>query len=189
MTTATPDHARAVDELPGWVRGSWLIPLVLGLLMVVLGIVLLFNLGASVGTLRWLVVISLLFSAVEALATASLRSKPWVGYLVGALYFVGAVVGVLWPGITLFVLVIVVGASLFAGGLVQAGLAFSGRRTTRGWGWAFAAGIVSVIAGLIFLFGSPVLSVLALALVLAVQVIVAGAVLVSLAFALRKVTR
>ncbi|HYN30153.1 MAG TPA: DUF308 domain-containing protein, partial [Dermatophilaceae bacterium] len=133
MTAASPttDHARAVDELPGWVRGSWLVPLVLGLAMAVLGVVLLFNVGASVGTLRWLVVISLLFSAVEALATASLRSKPWVGYLVGLLYVLGAVVGVAWPGITLLVLVLVVGASLFAGGLVQAGLAFSGRHTTR----------------------------------------------------------
>lgn len=191
MTAASPttDHARAVDELPGWVRGSWLVPLVLGLAMAVLGVVLLFNVGASVGTLRWLVVISLLFSAVEALATASLRSKPWVGYLVGLLYVLGAVVGVAWPGITLLVLVLVVGASLFAGGLVQAGLAFSGRHTTRGWGWSFVAGLISVVAGLVFLFGSPVLSVLVLALVLAVQVIVSGAVLVSLAFTLRRATR
>lgn len=191
--TATPgsptsDHTRSVDELPGWVRRTWLVPLVLGGLMMLLGVLLLVNLGASVSTLRWLVVISLLFSSVEALATASSRVRPWVGYLAAALYLVGAIVGIVWPQITLFVLVITVGAALFVGGLVQAGAAFGSRSTTRGWGWPFAFGLLSVIAGLIFLFGSPVLSVLVLALVLAVQVITSGAVLVGIAFTIRKAT-
>ncbi len=181
-------RARAVDELPSWIRRSWIAPLVLGVIMVLLGIVLLFNVGASVGTLRWLVVFALLLEAVEAVATASARTRPWVGYLAAAFYFVGAVVGVVWPGITLLVLVLVVGLSLFAGGLVRAGHAIGARATLRGWGWSLFAGILSVIAGLIFLFGNAVLSVLVLALVLAVQIILTGANLISLSLALRRAT-
>jgi hypothetical protein len=38
-----------------------------------------------VSTLRWLVVFSLILTAIEAFATASLRRRPWVGWLVGHL--------------------------------------------------------------------------------------------------------
>lgn len=182
------NQSRAVEELPGWIRRSWTVSLVLGLLMVVLGVVLLFNVGASVDTLRWLVVFALALEAVEALATASARTRPWVGYLAAACYLIGAVVGVVWPVITLFALVLTVGAALLVGGLVRAGHAVSARATLRGWGWSLFAGVLSVVAGLIFLFGSPVVSVLVLALVLAVQIIMTGAMLVSLSLALRQAT-
>jgi uncharacterized membrane protein HdeD (DUF308 family) len=43
---------RGVDDLPKWVRGSWLVPLVIGILMLILGLVLLFNVNAGIGTLR-----------------------------------------------------------------------------------------------------------------------------------------
>ena len=43
---------RGVDDLPKWVRRSWLVPLVIGILMLILGLVLLFNVNAGIGTLR-----------------------------------------------------------------------------------------------------------------------------------------
>jgi uncharacterized membrane protein HdeD (DUF308 family) len=30
------------------------------------------------------------------------------------------------------------------------------------WGWAFALGLISVLAGLVFLFGNPIISVVVL---------------------------
>jgi uncharacterized membrane protein HdeD (DUF308 family) len=185
--TSVPD-ARGVDDLPDWVRRTWLVPLILGTALVVLGLILLFNLDASVGTLRWLVVISLVLAAVEAFATASLRAKAWVGWVVGFIYLVGAIIGIVWPGVTLFVLVITVGISLLIGGIVQAVMAWQSRATATGWGWGFAFGLLSVVAGLFFLFGSPADSVLILALVLAFYVFIIGVTLVILAFAIRRAT-
>jgi uncharacterized membrane protein HdeD (DUF308 family) len=185
--TSVPD-ARGVDDLPDWVRRTWLVPLILGTALVVLGLILLFNLDASVGTLRWLVVISLVLAAVEAFATASLRTKAWVGWVVGFVYLVGAIIGIVWPGVTLFVLVITVGISLLIGGIVQAVMAWQSRATATGWGWGFAFGLLSVVAGLFFLFGSPADSVLILALVLAFYVFIIGVTLVILAFAIRRAT-
>jgi uncharacterized membrane protein HdeD (DUF308 family) len=175
--TSVPD-ARGVDDLPDWVRRTWLVPLILGTALVVLGLILLFNLDASVGTLRWLVVISLVLAAVEAFATASLRAKAWVGWVVGFVYLVGAIIGIVWPGVTLFVLVIT----------VQAVMAWQAKATATGWGWGFAFGLLSVVAGLFFLFGSPADSVLILALVLAFYVFIIGVTLVVLAFAIRRAT-
>jgi uncharacterized membrane protein HdeD (DUF308 family) len=185
--TSVPD-ARGVDDLPDWVRRTWLVPLILGTALVVLGLILLFNLDASVGTLRWLVVISLVLAAVEAFATASFRDKAWVGWVVGFVYLVGAIIGIVWPGVTLFVLVITVGISLLIGGIVQAVMAWQSKATATGWGWGFAFGLLSVVAGLFFLFGSPADSVLILALVLAFYVFIIGVTLVVLAFAIRRAT-
>jgi uncharacterized membrane protein HdeD (DUF308 family) len=185
--TSVPD-ARGVDDLPDWVRRTWLVPLILGTALVVLGLILMFNLDASVGTLRWLVVISLVLAAVEAFATASFRDKAWVGWVVGFVYLVGAIIGIVWPGVTLFVLVITVGISLLIGGIVQAVMAWQSKATATGWGWGFAFGLLSVVAGLFFLFGSPADSVLILALVLAFYVFIIGVTLVVLAFAIRRAT-
>ena len=185
--TSVPD-ARGVDDLPDWVRRTWLVPLILGTALVVLGVILMFNLDASVGTLRWLVVISLVLAAVEAFATASFRDKAWVGWVVGFVYLVGAIIGIVWPGVTLFVLVITVGISLLIGGIVQAVMAWQSKATATGWGWGFAFGLLSVVAGLFFLFGSPADSVLILALVLAFYVFIIGITLVVLAFAIRRAT-
>ena len=89
---------------------------------------------------------------------------------------------------TLFVLVITVGISLLIGGIVQAVMAWQSKATATGWGWGFAFGLLSVVAGLFFLFGSPADSVLILALVLAFYVFIVGVTLVVLAFAIRRAT-
>ena len=188
VSATTPGDSRSVDDLPTWVRRSWLIPLVLGILMLILGLVLLFNIEAGIETLRWLVLFALIFAAIEAFATASLRTKPWVGWLVGIAYVIGAILSIVWPGLELLALVIIVGASLLVGGILQAIMAWRARNAAKGWGWSFAFGLLSVVAGLVFLFGSPVVSLVVLAVVLAIYVIMTGATLIALALAVRKAT-
>jgi uncharacterized membrane protein HdeD (DUF308 family) len=183
-TTIDP---RGVDDLPTWVRRSWLVPLILGILLAVAGVILLVNVNAGINTLRWLVVIELVLAAAQAFATASLRHRPWVGWLAGALYLVGAIVGVVWPDVTLLALLITVGVSLLVAGAVQAGQSWQLRGSAHGWGWSFAVGVLSVIAGLVFLFGNPVISLTVLAIVLAIYTIMAGVTLIMMALVVRRV--
>ena len=185
---STEIRSTGVEDLPGWVKRSWLVPLVIGIALTLFGVVMLVNIGTGVRTLRWLVVIGLLLAAVEAFATASLRRRPWVGWLCGALYVLGAIITTVWPAITLQALAIVVGASFAAGGLVQAAYAWSARRTARGWGWAFALGLLTLVAGLVFLCGNPAITATVLAIVLACYTIFAGLTLLVLAFAVRRIT-
>jgi uncharacterized membrane protein HdeD (DUF308 family) len=180
-------HIDRTDGLPAWFRRSWLVPLVLGLLLTVGGVVMLVNVGAGVRTLRWLVVLNLVLAAIQALATASLRERPWVGTVAGLGYLLGAVVGIVWPEVTLLVLVLVVGISLLVTGAVQAAAAFRARREVGGWGWSFALGLLGVVAGLVVLLGNPVITVVALAVVLGCYLIVAGVTVLALALALRRV--
>jgi uncharacterized membrane protein HdeD (DUF308 family) len=188
MTTPPATDARGVDDLPDWVRRSWLIPLIIGIAFAILGLILLFNTNAGVATLRWLVVIALVFAAIEAFATASLRTRPWVGWLVGFIMLAGAVIGIVWPGITLLVLVITVGVSLLVGGVIHAVMAWQLKGSVTGWGWGFALGLLEIVAGLILLFGSPVNSVTYIAIVLAIYVFITGFTMIMLAFAVRRVT-
>jgi uncharacterized membrane protein HdeD (DUF308 family) len=188
VSATTPGDSRSVDDLPTWVRRSWLIPLVLGILMLILGLVLLFNIEAGIETLRWLVLFALILAAIEAFATPSLRTKPWVGWLVGIAYLIGAIMSIVWPGLELLALVIIVGASLLVGGILQAIMAWRARNAAKGWGWSSAVGLLSAVAGLVFLFGSPIVSLVVLAVVLAIYVIMTGATLIALALAVRKAT-
>jgi uncharacterized membrane protein HdeD (DUF308 family) len=93
-----------------------------------------------------------------------------------------------WPGLELLALVIIVGASFLVGGILQAIMAWRARNAAKGWGWSFAFGLLSVVAGLVFLFGSPILSLVVLAIVLAIYVIMTGVTLIALALAVRKAT-
>jgi uncharacterized membrane protein HdeD (DUF308 family) len=181
-------QARGVEDLPNWVRRSWLVPFIIGLLLTIFGVVMLFNVSAGVNTLRWLVVIALVLAAMEAFATASLRHRPWVGWLVGALYLLGAIIGIVWPGITLRALAVTVGICLLIAGGAQAGFAWRAKAVAQGWGWAFALGLLAVLAGLVFLFGNPIISVVVLAVVLACYMIFSGVTLLVLSFAVRRLT-
>jgi uncharacterized membrane protein HdeD (DUF308 family) len=178
---------RGVHDLPGWVRRSWLVPLVLGIVLAVVGVILLLNIGAGVRTLRWLVVVALVFSAAEAFATAPLRRRAWLGWLAGALCLIGALVGVVWPLVTLRALALVLGIFLVVAGGVRIGVSWAARSTTQGWGWSFFLGILSTVAGLVFLFGNPVISVLVLAVVLACYMIFSGVTLLTLSLAVRRI--
>jgi uncharacterized membrane protein HdeD (DUF308 family) len=180
--------ARGVEDLPAWVRRTWLVPFVIGLLLTIFGVVMLVNVNAGVNTLRWLVVFALVFGAIEAFATASMRRRPWVGWLVGAIYVLGAIIGIVWPGVTLQVLALTVGISLLLAGAAQAGFAWRAKNEARGWGWAFALGLIAVLAGLVFLFGNPIISVVVLAIVLACYMIFSGVTLLVLSFAVRRLT-
>jgi uncharacterized membrane protein HdeD (DUF308 family) len=188
MAEQTMSKARGVNDLPEWVRRSWIVPLILGIVLVVVGVILLVDTQASINTLQWLIVFSLIMSGIEAFATASLRSRPWVGWVVGLVLIVGAVVAIAWPGVTLLALVLSVGVSLLVGGLVRALMSWQMRDTAEGWGWSFASGLLSVVAGLVFLLGSPIISLTALAIVLAVYVLMTGFTMVGVALAVRRLT-
>ena len=179
--------ARGVEDLPAWVRRTWLVPFVIGLLLTIFGVVMLVNVNAGVNTLRWLVVFALLFGAIEAFATASMRRRPWVGWLVGAIYVLGAIIGIVWPGVTLQVLALTVGISLLLAGAAQAGCVAGQERGPR-LGLGLRPRADRGAAGLVFLFGNPIISVMVLAIVLACYMIFSGVTLLVLSFAVRRLT-
>ncbi|AYA24339.1 Uncharacterized membrane protein HdeD, DUF308 family [Rhodococcus rhodochrous J3] len=100
-----------------------------------------------------------------------LKQIWWVVLLRGILAVLFGVVALVWPGITVWALVVVFAAYAIIDGIVL--VVQSIRDKPEGWGWWLAMGVVSVLAGLVALFW-PGITALALLYVIAFYAILFG---------------
>jgi uncharacterized membrane protein HdeD (DUF308 family) len=169
----------------------WLLMLLRGVLALILGIVLLIWPHASLRVLLVLFVayafVDGIFSAVGAIRSAAAK-LPWIRRaLEAAVAIVSAIVLWLWPHVVLTILGYLIGIALLVRGIVQIYGASSLQRTARIRQWLIAAGILSLIAGAVFLF-SPRSGLYLFIWTLAVYALVYGVILIALAFQLKNVT-
>jgi uncharacterized membrane protein HdeD (DUF308 family) len=101
--------------------------------------------------------------------------------VLGAILVVGGVLAALWPGVTLWTLVLITGLSLIVHGAGRVGLAVVGRDEIPGWGWLVALGAVNVLVGVLAIVW-PQATVLVLCIVFGVQVLFLGLALVVAGF-------
>jgi uncharacterized membrane protein HdeD (DUF308 family) len=114
------------------------------------------------------------------------RRRRWSYALAGAVGIVAGVIAALWPEVTALVLVLLVGAWAVVTGALEIAAAVRLRREMPGrWVLALAGGS-SLVAGVIIL-ARPDVGALALATVLGVYALLAGAALLWAAWQLRKV--
>jgi uncharacterized membrane protein HdeD (DUF308 family) len=125
---------------------------------------------------------SSLFQQAEQMAETQLTKVRWALGLSGALSVALGVVIIVWPGISLFSLVIVFGAFAFARGIVQLGTAISGGIPT-GRGWLAFSGLAGIAVG-VLVFLDTGISALALLYVIGAYAIVLGVIAFGGAFVL-----
>jgi uncharacterized membrane protein HdeD (DUF308 family) len=125
---------------------------------------------------------SSLFQQAEQMAGTQLTKVRWALGLNGALSVALGVVILVWPGISLFSLVIVFGAFALAGGIVQLGTAISGG-VPSGRGWLALSGLAGIAVG-VLVFLDTGMSALALLYVIGAYAIVLGAIAFGSAFVL-----
>jgi uncharacterized membrane protein HdeD (DUF308 family) len=125
---------------------------------------------------------SSLFQQAEQMAETQLTKVRWALGLSGALSVALGVVIIVWPGISLFSLVIVFGAFAFARGIVQLGTAISGGIPT-GRGWLAFSGLAGIAVGVIVFLDTGI-SALALLYVIGAYAIVLGVIAFGGAFVL-----
>ncbi|GAA2131708.1 HdeD family acid-resistance protein [Glycomyces algeriensis] len=112
-----------------------------------------------------------------------LLARNWAWVLVrGAFTIIFGAMAVLWPGITLYVLIILFGAYAIVDGITAIAM---GARRSRGRGVLIVMGVVGVVAGLIALFW-PGISALALLYVIAIWAIISGLVSIVSGFGLSR---
>ncbi len=170
------------------VARNWTAILWRGVVSLVLGILILVWPGLS---LRIFLLLFGVYAFVEGFfsvfdAIGRVRSeRPWVLRLVRGLFGIGVgIVTFAWPGITAVVLVYIIAAWAFATGIVEIVAAVEFRRQIAGEWLLAAAGILSVLFGLI-LFANPGAGALALAMLIGVYFVILGILLAILAFQLR----
>jgi uncharacterized membrane protein HdeD (DUF308 family) len=110
-------------------------------------------------------------------------SRTWWVYLIrGVCAILFGLLAIIWPGMTLFVLVAVFGAYAIVNGIFE--LFSSGRGGSRGW--TIFSGVGSILIGLVVLFW-PGITALILLLLIASWAVVVGLLEVVAAIVLRRV--
>ncbi len=116
------DFGREVRSATAW----WWLYTLLGLGSMVLGVAALASRINAVGTLVAVLSLFLISTGLFEIAfAATLRRHTWLGILMGMGSTAAGIMALAWPGITLFVLAVFVGASLIGWGTYRIYLSFT----------------------------------------------------------------
>jgi uncharacterized membrane protein HdeD (DUF308 family) len=189
MTTTYP-AGRPVDErlmLHALARNWWLI-LLKGICAILFGVLTFIWPGISLFSLLLLYGAYVLVDGVLSLVAAIKGGAPaprWWLALVGVLGILAGLVTMFLPGMTAIVLVLFIAGWMIATGVVEIIGAIRLRKEIDNEWWLVAAGVLSVLAGVI-IATAPGAGALGLLWLIGAYAIVFGITLVGLAFRLRR---
>jgi len=184
MSTLTAPGSNARREIGS--RWAWII--VLGVALVALGIVAFLNLPMATRASVYAIGILMVMAAVGQLVAAILvrRAGMFVLLLLAAvLYGIGGYFTFTNPDVAAEAFTLVLAISLIVSGVLRASWSLT-MRSFSGWGWWLASGIVTLIAGVLFLTQWPIDSVWLLGLVLAVDLVMQGSMAIGFGLGLRR---
>ena len=149
-----------------------------GILLIILGIITLFNPIEQLMTVSLIIGIGLVISAFNNFeGFYHLRLKRFI--VLGIIDLISGVVMIFQPGITAFLIPFVVGAWLFSNGMTKICSAFwLGGAGISGWWLMLLNGIVLVIFSLA-VCASPLFSAVSIMMLLSIELIVAGILIIS----------
>ena len=114
--------AKEARKATGW----WWLSVLFGLGSIALGVTAFASRIDAVATLVAVFAVFLIYAGVAELAFATTtRRHSWLGILAGAASIATGFIALAWPGVTLFVLAVLVGASLIAWGIYRIYLSFA----------------------------------------------------------------
>ncbi|WP_374582432.1 HdeD family acid-resistance protein [Pseudoduganella sp.] len=168
---------------------SWWMPALRGLIALSFGVVALMVPAAGWYLLLMLFAAYALLGGILSIIGAVRHRKVdedwWLPLLLGVVGIAAGVVAVLIPGLTLLVLVLLIGANALVGGVLDIAIAVRLRRKLRNEWLLLLNGAVSIAFGfLVFLM--PDLGALAVAYVIGIYAIISGVLLLALAWRLRQ---
>lgn len=188
VTMARSNHIRGTEQPARSMRRTWLVPLIAGIVSVVAGLVVL----ATPWTVGQLAVfasfIFILRGITIALDALEGRAPAWLGILAGVAGVLAGFWLLAWPGPSLLVLAVFIGAWLTVSGVFNAVGAVAARREVRHWGLVLAIGIIEILLGM-WAMRRPDFSLGLAITVVGFWAIITGALYVAVAFELRSLMR
>jgi uncharacterized membrane protein HdeD (DUF308 family) len=186
MAAARSDDVRDSGyQIGGAVRRHWVLFLVEGIVLAILGtLALLAPVIASVAAtvlFGWLLLLS---GIVGLVTTFRARHAPgfWWSLLSALLGIVAGVVLLGWPLLGTLSLTAVLIAFLFGEGIISIMYALEHRNALSGrWGWMLASGMVDIGLGVLLFIGLPGTALWALGLLLGINLIFGGWALIFMA--------
>jgi uncharacterized membrane protein HdeD (DUF308 family) len=183
----TESTAAGPAALFGDVQKNWGWLLALGVVAIVLGTI---GLGrvltvtlAGILFFGWLILIAGIFELLELFQCRGWKSFLWQG-LVAALHIVAGICVLQNPLLASKVLTLVLGASIFAGGVARVLVALQ-HREHGGWLWALVGGIAGIVLGGMIGAGWPASSFFVIGMLISIELVLHGWTMVALALAAR----
>ena len=143
-------------------------------------------------TLLWLLVIFAAYALIQGVtsAVAAVQNRKtnddwWLMLLWGLVGIGAGVIAFMLPNLTAVVLVLVIGATALASGIVDVVMGVRLRKVIRGEGFLILNGIISIAFG-VFVFFFPGAGALALVWLIAMYAIISGLLLLALAWRAKK---
>lgn len=139
-------------------------------------------------TLMWLIVLFAAWAMIGGFASISAAVKNrkthqdwWMLFLLGLIGIGAGVIAAVNPGLTTVVLVLLMGATAMANGIIDIAMAIRLRKVIHGEGFLILNGIVSVLFG-VFVFFFPGAGALAMVWLISIYAVVTGLLLLALAW-------
>jgi uncharacterized membrane protein HdeD (DUF308 family) len=187
QTVSLGEHS-PIQEIAEQIRDLWWIALLTGLVSIALGLAIL----AASWTVHALVIITGLVFIVRGIALTF--SPAYAGrtsgeqVVAGIAGVIAGVVLVAWPGPTLLVLAVFVGAWLTVGGAFGIIASFSRRRALPHWGFTLAIGVIELLLG-VWAMRRPEATLAALITIIGLWAVLTGVIYCVLGFEIRSATR
>jgi uncharacterized membrane protein HdeD (DUF308 family) len=181
MTSATVGPGRAVHGADH----SWAWTIALGAATACLGVVVVANPFASARTLAVLVAIGVIAHGLIELVRFRRSPRPTATLATGAVLVLGGLVALFWPGITLWVLAVVVGLTIVLAGASRVTAAIADRHGFPAWRWLLASGAVSLLLGIVAV-AWPEATVVVLAVIFGLQITLVGLLEIAVGLELRR---
>jgi uncharacterized membrane protein HdeD (DUF308 family) len=178
----------ALKDAIGQTRDKWGWFVALGVLLLIFGGIAFGNLFiatvASVYVVGWLMLMAGVIEIIHAFGVKTWgRFVYWL--LSGLLYAVAGFFAFDNPLLASAVLTLLLAIALVASGLLRSWVAFN-HRPQQGWGWLLAAGIITILLGLMIAMGWPVNSLWVLGMFLAIDLIFQGWSFIAIGLALKR---
>ncbi len=150
----------------------WWLGLLLGLVSLAAGIIAIVWPHITIFALVIIIAVSFLVNGLgDLIVSARWGSNMWVPILWGVLSIAAGIVAVVWPSITLWALVLIIGIALIVRGLVRIVGSLSARPRLYGL-WALA-GLVELVVGILAI-AWPTITLWALAVIIGIDLIIMG---------------
>lgn len=168
-------------------RAKWGWILALGIIYLIVGIIALGSVVMATAASVLIVGVMMVIAGVAEVINA-FQNKGWGKFLIwlllGALYVIAGFLAFQNPLLTAAVLTLILGIALVISGIMRVILAFSMKEGTP-WIWVLISGVVTLLLGLMIFSHWPVSSLYVLGMFLGVDLVIAGASWIAMAFGLK----
>jgi uncharacterized membrane protein HdeD (DUF308 family) len=173
-------EVRLDPETERQLKAVWWVALIIGVITSGLGVLVIVHPITGAYGLAILVALTLMVSGIGDILGAAQWRHSWVPILWGVISIGVGITALVWPDITLWALAALIGVVLIVRGLLRAMASIAGRPPV--WGLWLVVGLMELGAGIISLVW-PQATIFVLAIVIGIDLLIAG--IAAIVFALR----